>query len=76
MKIKKLTDEECLQKFLEFLDERVTINTGFVRDPDTDNLTHQIMTVSCGKYEAVSQPEPLEYPLRFATPAEQGETVN
>lgn len=76
MKIKKMTDEECIQKFLEFLDERITINTAFVRDPETGNLTHQIIQVSCGDLVSLSQPQPLEVILRPATGEETGATVN
>ena len=76
MKIKKMTDEECLNKFLEFLNERITLNTGFVRDPDSGNITHQVVQISCGDYVTVSQPEPLDIPLRVATGEEIGATVN
>lgn len=76
MKIKKMNDEECLQKFLEFLNERVTLNTGFIADPDTGNITHQVIQISCGDYVTVSQPEPLDTMLRLATAEEQGITVN
>ncbi len=76
MKIKKMTDEECIQKFLEFLDERITINTAFVRDQETGNLTHQVVQVSCGDLVSLSQPQPLEVILRPATGEETGATVN
>ena len=76
MKIKKMTDEECIQKFLEFLEDRVTINTGFVRDPETGNLTHQVIQVSCGEFVSVSQPEPIDIVLQPAPAAEQGRTIN
>jgi hypothetical protein len=76
LKIKKMTDEECIQKFLEFLDERITINTAFVRDQETGNLTHQVVQVSCGDLVSLSQPQPLEVILRPATGEETGATVN
>lgn len=76
MKIKKMNDEECIQKFLEFLDERITINTAFVRDQETGNLTHQVVQVSCGDLVSLSQPQPLEVILRPATGEETGATVN
>ncbi len=76
MKIKKMTDEECIQKFLEFLEDRVTIITGFVRDPETGNLTHQVIQVSCGDLVSLSRPQPLEVILRPATGEETGATVN
>lgn len=76
MKLKKMTDEECLQKFLEFLEDRVTIDTGFISDPETGNLTHQVIQVSCGDFASLSQPQPLEVVLRPATGAEMGVTVN
>jgi hypothetical protein len=76
MKIKKMTDEECIQKFLEFLEDRVSINTGFVRDPETGNLTHQVIQITCGDLVSLSQPQPLEVILRPATGQEIGATVN
>jgi len=76
MKISKMNDEECLTKFLEFLEERVSINTGFIRDPDTGNITHQVLQVSCGDYLSVSQPQPLENVLRLANAEEVGATLN
>lgn len=76
MKIKKMNDEECLTKFLEFLQERVNITTGFVRDPETGNITHQVIKVRCGNYMSVSEPEELDVVLRVATGDEQNATVN
>lgn len=76
MKINKMSDEQCLNKFLEFLKERVILNTVFVVDPETDNLTHQILHITCGEYISVSDPEPLSNVLRFATGEEQGATIN
>lgn len=76
MKIKKMNDEECLGKFLEFLETRVSINTGFVRDEETGNITHQIVEVRCGEYVSVSQPQPLEVALRVADADELGVTLN
>lgn len=75
MKIKKLTDKECLDTFIDLLTNRVTMNTAFVED-DKGNLTHQVVQVSCGKFVSVSQPEELKAPLRPSTGAELGATVN
>lgn len=76
MKLKKMNDEECLTKFLEFLNERVQLNTNFVQDPDTGLLTHQLIQITCGEFVTVSQPEPLEYPLRLATAEDFGLRLN
>lgn len=76
MKIKKMTDEKCLETFLDLLTERVSITTRFVNDPDTDNITHQILQIDCGEYTTMSNPEPLDTVLRVATAKEQGITVN
>lgn len=76
MKIKNMTDEKCLTKFLEFLEQRIELNTGFVTDPETGNITHQVVQVSCGKMVSMSQPEPLAVILRPATGEEIGATVN
>lgn len=75
MKINKMTDEECLTKFLKFLEGRVAVDTVFVQD-DNGNLTHQILKITCGEYATVSQPEELAVPLRPATADELGATVN
>lgn len=74
-KISKLTDEECLEKFFKLLD-RVEITTLFINEPDTENLTHQVLRVSCGELVAYSQPEELATVLRPSTGAELGATVN
>lgn len=76
MKIKKMTDEECLEKFLELLENRIEITTGFIRDPVTGNITHQVIQVKCGELVSVSQPEQLDVILRVATAAEQDQLVN
>jgi hypothetical protein len=75
MKIKKMNDEECLNKFVEFLQERVGIDTIFVAD-DRGNGTHQILKITCGEFVTYSNPEPLAVPVRPATAEELGETVN
>lgn len=83
MKIKKIlssiedfSDEECMEIFLALLAERVIINTGFLKDEESDNLVHQILQVHCGDLVSVSEPEVLAVPLRPATGQELGETVN
>lgn len=76
MKLSKMTDEQCLEKFLEFLDERVSITTHFIQKDEGENITHQIMEIRCGEYVTASQPEQLSAVLRVATGQEQGATVN
>lgn len=76
MKIKKMTDEECLTKFLEFLEERIEVTTGFIQEEETGNVTHQVIQVKCGELISVSQPERLNVVLRVATAEEQGALVN
>ena len=76
MKTKKMTDEEVMHKFLEMLEDRVSINTGFVKEDATGNITHQVVEIRCGEYVSVSQPEALAIKLRVATGAEQGATIN
>lgn len=74
--ISKLSDEECLTKFIEFLEDRVNVTTLFVRDEETGNLTHQVIQIRCGDFVSVSNPEPMEYALRLATAEEQGMSLN
>lgn len=70
-----MSDRECLDKFLEMLGERVGITTSFITSDD-GNLTHQILQIRCGDLVSVSEPQPLQYPLRLATAEEQGFTLN
>lgn len=77
MKLNKMSDEKVLQTFIEMLETRVSITTGFAKtDPDEPNLTHQFLTITCGDLNVTSQPEELDVPLRVATGAEIGATVN
>lgn len=77
MKLEKMSDEKVLQAFIEMLETRVAITTGFAKtDPDEPNLTHQFITITCGEHSLTSQPEELDVPLRIATGAEIGATVN
>ena len=76
MKIEKMTDEQALAKFIEFLDKRVSITTGFAQTEQDGNLTHQFIKMKCGELEVVSQPELLDVPLRVATAQESGVTLN
>lgn len=75
MKIKKLTDKECLDTFIDLLTNRITLDTGFVED-DKGNLTHQVVQVSCGEFVSNSQPEELRVPLRPSTGVELGAAVH
>lgn len=77
MKIAKMTDEQALAKFVEFLETRISITTGFAMTKEKDDtITHQFLKIRCGDLEVVSQPEKLESPLRLATGAELGVAVN
>lgn len=76
MKIKKMNDEECLKTFIDMLETRVAMNTAFVRDEETGNITHQVVQLVCGEFSSFTQPQPLANPLRLATAEEQGATVN
>jgi hypothetical protein len=70
------TDEEVLKDVINLLETRVEINTGFIPDGESGNLTHQVLQIVCGEYVTVSAPQPLEFPLRLATAEEQGFSVN
>jgi hypothetical protein len=76
LKLKKMTDEEVLNTLLEMLNDRVQMNTAFVRDQETGNITHQVVQIMCGEFVSVSKPEPLDVIMRVATAEEQGITVN
>lgn len=77
--IKDWSDEDCLDLLIQLLENRISINTGFVPDEDTGILTHQILVLKCGELQSVSQPQELAVPLRSANAeelTEQGITVN
>ena len=76
MKITKMSDEQALAKFIEFLETRISITTGFGQHDKTGNLTSQFLKIKCGDLEVMSQPELLTVPLRVATGQELGVTVN
>lgn len=77
MKIKNMTDEQCLNKFLEFITEgRVEIDTTFVAEEGSTVATHQVIKLKCGDYVTYSKPEPLVFPMKPATPEDLGATVN
>lgn len=75
MNIEEMNDEECLTTFLKFLDKRVSINTGLIKDEKSGNVTHQVVRIECGEMATVSEPQLLETPLRVADAAETGATV-
>lgn len=76
MKIKKMTDEKCLEVFQELLGSRVKIGTAYVGDPDTGVLTHQVLLITCGDLRVQSAPEPLAYPLLPIINKDDNITVN
>ena len=76
MKISKMTDQQALDKFLEFLGTRISITTAFVNPKDDGILTHQFLRIRCGELDVVSAPEALEVPLKIVTAQELGATVN
>jgi len=76
MKIKKMTDEQALAKFIEFLETRISITTGFAQTEEGGDFTHQFLRIRCGELEVVSQPEVLDIPLRTVSASELGVTVN
>jgi len=65
MTMKNKTDEECLQAVLNLLETRVSIETSFIINPDSNLITHQVLKITCGEYTTVSQPEPLEVPMKL-----------
>lgn len=75
MKLSKMSDEQALAKFIEFLETRVSVTTGFGQNED-GILTSQFLAIRCGELEVISQPEMLQIPLRVATAEELKETVN
>lgn len=74
--VAEMTDEECLASFLSYLEDRVTVGSGFIRDLETGNITHQVIQVQCGEFVSVSEPQELDVILRVATAEEQGAALN
>ena len=76
MKISKMNDKECIDKFTEMLEERVSVTTSFLQNKESGILTHQILQIECGEEQRASQPQLLANPLRIADAEDLGETVN
>ena len=62
------TQEMSDQEILDFLralfkDGRVFISSGFVVDPDTDMVTHEILNMTCG--ELTTSSDPILLPIRL-----------
>lgn len=74
MKIKKMTDTQCLELFQELLASRVKMGTAYISNPETGILTHQLLLITCGDIKVQSAPEPLTVPLMPVIPADT--TVN
>ena len=71
-----MNDDEVMQLFIEMLNTRVGLNTAFVQDNDTGNITHQVVRITCGELVSMSSPELLEMPMRPALAEEVGASVN
>ena len=73
-KIKKLTDQQCIDLTLELIATRVKIGLAFVTDPETGILTHQVLVLTCGDSRLQSPPEEMAVPLMPVVPKK--ETIN
>lgn len=73
-KIKEWSDEKCLAKAIELIEDRVTISTAFVAN-DEGVLTHQVLVLTSGEYSTESGPAPLEVPLIPANAEQLKKTV-
>ena len=76
MKIKKLTDQQCLDFFQELLATRIKLGTAYVADPSNGVLTHQVILITAGDLKVQSAPEPLLYPLLPIINKDDNVTVN
>jgi hypothetical protein len=75
--INEMSDQEKLTTFLELIEAGVEINTAFVKEnEETDVFTHQLVRISCGDYNTLSQPEMLNTALVPASGAQLNQTVN
>lgn len=75
MNIDKMSDKKCLKTLLGFFENRVEIDTEFLRDPDTGHLTHERIKFTCGNVSAFSHPEPLPSPMLPLTPVVDAATI-
>jgi hypothetical protein len=73
-KIKKMTDQQCMELVLELIATRVKIGLAFASDPETGILTHQILVLTCGETRMQSPPEKMLVPLMPVVP--KNETIN
>lgn len=76
MKIKKLTDQQCLDLFQELLATRIKLGTAYVADAETGVLTHQVILITSGDLKVQSKPEQLMYPLLPIINKDDNVTVN
>lgn len=74
--VNEMTDEEALKTFIDLLENRVSITTGFLTTGEGDVFTHQFLKVRCGELEVTSAPEILGIPLVVAPASEQVITIH
>lgn len=69
LELKNKTDKEVLNLFMQFLDDRVSIVSGFLQNEEDGQVTHQFIRIQCGELETVSAPQEMEVPLQPVTPS-------
>lgn len=58
------SDEEVLIMFNNLVETRLALETRFLAEEDSDIITHQVLTVSCGDMAVISDPAELEFPVQ------------
>lgn len=61
--IEDMTDQECMDAFQEFLQERVQLGVQYHSENSDTVITHSQMTIRCGDIESRSDKIALAYPL-------------
>ena len=72
------SDQDCLGVMSELFESRVKVRMFFTGENEDGFLTHQILALSCGEYEAISDPQLLAIPFKpllDETAVPEGETI-
>jgi hypothetical protein len=74
--VTKLTDQECMDEFINLLNTRVVLGVSYIMDPSTSFITHHLLTIQVGDLQGSSEPEELPAPLTFPPISDTNITVN
>jgi hypothetical protein len=74
--VAEMNDEQCLGLVQELLATRIKLGVAYLANQDTGILTHQIMTVECGDFQARSEPALMAFPLMPMVESAETRVIN